>query len=133
MTVREICDRASAGQDIDVGDLTPLDVANIMIKLRKRIREGGEICSRLSEEHSAAKRRHNTAVAAAYLTAEGAAETRKQIAVRDTADELETVDIAAARVKRATMLREDLKDELTMWQAINKNVMQAWQVTGGEL
>lgn len=126
----DIRERAVWGYDIEVGDLTPMDVANIMVKMRQRVRNGTKFCGELTEKHAKVKARHHTAVSVAFAAATGPMEERKHKAIEATADLLAEVEDLAAQVRHAVMRREDLKDELTMWQAINKNVMQAWLVTG---
>ena len=126
----DIRDRAVWGYDIEVGDLTPIDVANILVKLRQRIRNGTKFCGELTERAAKAKAAHHAAQSVAFVAESGPMDERKHKAIVATAALMAEAEDLAAQVKHAVMRREDLKDELTMWQAINKNVMQAWQVNG---
>lgn len=118
--------------DAEIENLTPVDVARHMMDVSNRIAKGVVIVDALFGAYQAADLAYDDAFATAYKADPGPAHEKKYTAVLATIELRQARDDAHRKYKHGLELLRQLEGDRSMWQTLNRNVMQAYNAVGVE-
>jgi len=102
--------------------LNPVDIERAIRECARRIHEGVKVVTNAEAKAREADRRHEVAVAQAYMRYEGPAHEKKYAAVLATQEEREALDLAEIEFKYADRTARAIEAELRALQSVGASV-----------
>jgi len=109
---------------------SPNSVVQRLVKLSAMLDSATEEIAVLDDTAVRAKGRYQVKFARSFLEATGAVDTRKQIAVRDCADEWLDYEIAEAKTRACKERIRTLRDQIEIGRSLGAAVRSEWAASG---